>query len=227
VVLPLQEFGKEEALRMMGKAPGLLATGTAVWRLAVAVWRLCGVADPLAVVCNNPEVLLVDWLSPTRLANLLALQRLLPWEPSAAQVIERYGGYVAGKSAKRVAGRVLYLEQRGLLLQLVADKSTAKQEWRQSQQKLSAGREPASKPAFISVSNVATLDPAKFAGLVLDAEAWLSKDSELVGSSPSFEEFSKGLHQLPAWQRLWADAKAAGAELKQQLPPELQRAAVE
>jgi hypothetical protein len=225
-VLLLQEFGKEEALRMVGNAPQLLAIDLIVWRLAVAVWRLCGVSDPLAVVRNNPQVLLVDWLNPSRLANLLALQRLLPWEPSAAQVIERYGCYVAGPAAERLAGRLLYLEQLGLLQLLVADKRAARQEWLQSLQRLSAGKQAAGQPAFISVYDVARTSTAQFAGLVHDAEARLSEDSELVGSSPSFDEFSKGLKQLPAWQRLWADAEAAVAELKQQLPPELLRGGV-
>ncbi|KAI3427408.1 hypothetical protein D9Q98_010323 [Chlorella vulgaris] len=224
LVLLLQEFGKEEALRMVGNAPQLLAIDVIVWRQALAVWRLCGVSDPLAVVRNNPNSLCYNWLDPSRLANVLALQQLLPWQPSAAQVIERYGGYVAGKSASRVAGRLLYLEQLGLLQQLVADKTAAMREWRQSQQEASAGKKAAGEPVFISVGDIAASAPAQFACLVQDAEAWLSEDSELVGSSPSFDEFSKGLKQLPAWQRLWADAEAGVAELKQQLPPELLRA---
>jgi hypothetical protein len=222
--LLLQEFGKEVALRMVGNAPGLLAIDVIVWRLALAVWRLCGVADPLAVVCNNPGVLLVNWLNPSRLANLLALQRLLPWESSAAQVIMRYGSYVTSTAAETLVGRLLYLEQLGLLQQLVADKPAARQEWRQSQRQPSAGKEAADQPAFISVVDFARASTAQFAGLIQAAEARLSEDSKLVGSSPSFEEFSKGLKQLPAWQRLWAGAKASVAELKQQLPPELLRA---
>ncbi|KAI3427400.1 hypothetical protein D9Q98_010315 [Chlorella vulgaris] len=216
------EFGKEEALRMVGNAVQLLAIDVINWRQALAVWRLCGVSDPLAVACNNPELLGYDWLNPSRLANLLALQRLLPWKPSAAQVIERYGSYVQSASEKLV-GHLLYLEQLGLMQQLVADKRAARGEWRQSLQGLSAGRKAAGKPAFISVFDVATLAPAKFAGLVQAAEACFSEDSELVGSSPSFDEFSKGLKQLPAWQRLWSDAEAAVAELELQLPPELLR----
>jgi hypothetical protein len=66
LVLPLQEFDKEEALRMVGNAPGLLAMDVIVWRQALAVWRLCGVSDPLAVVRNNPQMLIVDWLNPSR-----------------------------------------------------------------------------------------------------------------------------------------------------------------
>ncbi|KAI3427378.1 hypothetical protein D9Q98_010294 [Chlorella vulgaris] len=219
------EFGKEEALRMVGLAPALPLIDVMVWRQTLAVWRLCGMADPLAVVRNNPHMLGCDWLSPSRLANLLALQRLLPWEPSAAQLIQRYGDYVAGKSANRVAGRLLYLAQLGLLQLLVADKRAARQEWR-LQRGLSGSTKAAGEPVFISVRDVARTTAAPFAGLVQDARSWLSEDSELVASSPSFEEFSKGLQQLPAWQRLWADAKAGVAELKQQLPPELLRGGV-
>jgi hypothetical protein len=222
-LLPLQEFGKEEAVRMVGNAPHLLVIDLIVWRQALAVWRLCGVSEPLAVVHNNPQLLAYDWLFPSRLAKLLALQRLLPWEPSAAQAIERHGSYVAGPAVEKLVGRLLYLEQLGLLQLLVADKRAARQEWRQSQQGLSAGKVATGEPAFISVYDVAIPAPAQFAGLVQDAKALLSEGSELVSSSPSFEEFSKGLHQLPGWQRLWADAEAAVAELKQQLPPELLR----
>ncbi|KAI3427399.1 hypothetical protein D9Q98_010314 [Chlorella vulgaris] len=218
------DFGKEEALRMVGNAPGLLAIDVIVWRLAMAVWRLCGVSDPLAVACNSPGLLLLDWLNPSRLANLLALQRLLPWELSVAQVIERYGSYVASTAAETLAGRLLYLEQLGLLQLLVADKRAARQEWRQSQQGLSAGKEAGGEPVYMVVRDVAIPAPAKFAGLVQAAEAWLSEDNEAVSTSPSFEEFSKGLKQLPAWQRLWADSEAGIAELNQQLPPELLRA---
>ncbi|KAI3427385.1 hypothetical protein D9Q98_010300 [Chlorella vulgaris] len=226
LMLPLQEFGEKEALRMVGLTAQLLTIDVIVWRQALAVWRLCGVSDPLAVVRNNPQLLGYDWLNPSRLANLLALQRLLPWEPSAAHVIQRYGSYVAGPAAELLVGRLLYLEQLGLLQQLVADKRAVKQEWLQSLQRLSAGKEAAGQPAFISVYDVARASTAQFASLVHDAEARLSEDSELVGSSPSFEEFSKGLKQLPAWQRLWADAEAGVAELKQQLPPELLRGGV-
>jgi hypothetical protein len=224
-MLSLQEFGQAEALRMVGNAPNLLAIDGIVWRLALAVWRLCGVADPLAVVRNNPQVLMVDWLNASRLANVLALQQLLPWDPSAAQIIEHHGSYLR-RSPKTLAGRLLYLEQLGLLQQLVADKRAAKREWRQTQQEPSAGKEAAAEPAFISVGDVAALAPAPFADLVQHAQAWLSGDSKLVSSSPSFEEFSEGLHQLPAWQRLWSDAMAGVAELEQQLPPELLRAGV-
>jgi hypothetical protein len=224
LLLPLQEFGKEEAVRMVGLAPALPLIDVTVWRQTLAVWRLCGVSEPLAVVRNNPQLLGYDWLNPSRLANLLALQRLLPWESSAAQVIERHGSYVTGPAVERLVGRLLYLEQLGLLQQLVADKQAARREWRQSLQGLSGSTKAAGEPAFISVSDVATLAPAKFAGLVQDAEAWLSEDNEAVSTSPSFDDFSKGLKQLPAWQRLWADAEAAVAELKQQLPPGLLRA---
>jgi hypothetical protein len=126
-MLPLQEFGKEEALRVVGMAPALLGIDVTVWQQALAVWRLCGVTDPLAVVRNNPQMLGCEWLSPSRLANMLALQRLLPWEPSTAQSIECYGSNVQ-HSPKTLVGRLLYLEQLGLLQQLVADTRAARQE---------------------------------------------------------------------------------------------------
>jgi hypothetical protein len=137
-------------------------------------------------------------------------------------VIERYGSYVVQSASEKLAGRLLYLAQLGLLQQLVADKRAARQEWR-LQRGLSGSTKAAGQPAFISVADIARASTGQFAGLVQDAEAWLSEDSELVSSSPSFKDFSKVLHGLPAWHCLRADAEAGVAELQQQLRPELLR----
>ncbi|KAL4853011.1 hypothetical protein ACK3TF_005943 [Chlorella vulgaris] len=219
------EFGKEEACRMVQVAIQVLAINTVVWRRALAVWQQCGVADPRAVACSNPNLLGYDWLHRSRLANLRALQQWLPWEPSAALVIERYAGYVTSKAADRVAGRLLYLEQLGLLPLLVADKPAAKREWR-LQQGLSSSKKAAGEPVFISVANVADLSSTRFDSLVDSALSQQQQDDDgLVSStstSPSFEAFRKGrLLQLPAWKQLLVQAEADVAELERKLPPEL------
>ena len=102
----LQEFGWEQALHAVDMAPDLLAVNTGVWRRALAVMRLCGVADPAALALNNARVLCLDWLAPGRLANRLALQRCLGLLP--AGVFERHAGYVVRYAAERLEGRLLY-----------------------------------------------------------------------------------------------------------------------
>ena len=125
----LQEFGQEQVLRAVDKAPGLLSINTVVWQRALAVMRQCGVADPIAVALNSVQMLCQDFLAPARLANRLALQRCLGL--SAAGVYEQFGSYVANSAAEKLAGCLLYLEQRGLLHLLVADKQAAKAAWRE------------------------------------------------------------------------------------------------
>ena len=213
---------------MVDAAPQLLAINTVVWRRALAVWQQCGVADPRAMAHSNPILLGYDWLHRSRLANLRALQQWLPWEPSAAQVIERYGHHLATTAAGTLAGRLLYLEQLGLLPLVVADKRAAKREWR-LQQGLSGSKKAAGKPVFISVANVVDVSSARFDGLVESAlsqqQQQQQHDDGLVCSSsscPSFEAFRRGrLLQLPAWKQLLAQAEADVVELEKKLPPEL------
>ncbi|KAI3427325.1 hypothetical protein D9Q98_010242 [Chlorella vulgaris] len=223
-------FGKYEVCRMVHVAIRVLAINTVVWRRALAVWQQCGVADPLVLACSSPKLLGYDWLHPSRLTNLRALQRWLPWELSAAQAIECYGGYVASYAADRVAGRLLYLEQLGLLPLLVADKPAAKREWR-LQQGLSGSKKAAGEPVFISVGDVADISSARFHSLVDSALSQQQQDDDgLVSSSSSclsFEAFRKGrLLQLPAWKQLLVQAEADVAELERKLPPELVQKAV-
>ncbi|KAI3427302.1 hypothetical protein D9Q98_010221 [Chlorella vulgaris] len=228
----VKAFGKEEACRMVDVAPQLLAINTVVWQRALAAWQQCGVADPRAVAHSNPILLGYDWLNPSRLANLRALHQWLPWEVSAAQAIGCYGVYVAGYAADRVAARLLYLEQLGLLPLLVANKPAAKREWR-LQQGLSGSKKAAGEPVFISVGNVATLTAAQFDSLVDSALSQQEQDDDVLGSSSSnsshsFEAFRKGrLLQLPAWKQLLAQAEADVVELERKLPPELRRVPAE
>jgi hypothetical protein len=217
---------------MVDVAPQLLAINTVVWRRALAVWQQCGVADPRAVACSNPNLLGYDWLHRSRLANLRALQQWLPWEPSAAQVIERYGHHLATTAAGTLVGRLLYLEQLGLLPLVVADKRAAKREWR-LQQGLSGSKKAAGEPLFISVRDVAAITAAQIDSLVASAlsQQQQQDDDDLVSSSsnsPSFEAFRKGrLLQLPAWKQLLAQAEANVVELEGKLPPELRRVPAE
>jgi hypothetical protein len=183
------------------------------------------------VLRSNPFLLSYDWLHRSRLANLRALHQWLPWEVSAAQAIGCYGGYVAGYAADRVAGRLLYLEQLGLLPLLAANKPAAKREWR-LQQGLSGIKKAAGEPVFISVSDVAILTAARFDSLVDSALSQQRQHDEglvsSTSSSPSFEAFRKGsLLQLPAWEQLLAQAEADVVELERKLPPELRRVPAE
>jgi hypothetical protein len=136
-------------------------------------------------------------------------------------------------SPTTLVGRLLYLEQLGLLPLLVANKPAAKREWR-LQQGLSGSKKAAGEPAFISVFDVAGLT-ARFDSLVdsaLSQQQQEQDDDGLVSSSsspsPSFEAFRKGrLLQLPAWKQLLAQAGADLVELERKLPPELRRVAAE
>ncbi|KAI3427333.1 hypothetical protein D9Q98_010250 [Chlorella vulgaris] len=162
--------------------------------------------------------------------QLLAINTVqwLPWEVSAAQAIKCYGSYVVNAAVDKMVGRLLYLEQLGLLPLLVADKPAAKREWR-LQQGLPGSKKAAGKPVFISVGNVVDLSSAKFDSLVNSALSQQQQqqqyDDGLVCSSsscPSFEAFRRGrLLQLPAWKQLLAQAEADVAELERKLPPEL------
>jgi hypothetical protein len=209
-----QEFGREEVLRMVSAAPHLLTVHTAVLRRALAVWGLCGVADPRAVAVKRAQTLHQDWLRLSIQANLLALQRYLPWQPSAAEVIEQFASYVGKCSTERLAGRLLLLEQAGLLPLLVADKRVARQEER-LQRGLPVNKKAAGKPLFISVSDVAILSDAAF-----------EQQLEQLGMhSSSWMAFRVSLEQLPAWQQLTAAAVSEAARLQELLPLEPQVAA--
>jgi hypothetical protein len=206
----VQEFGRVEVLRMVSASPYLLTVRTAVWRRALAVWDVCGVADPRAVAVNCAEVLTHDWLRPSVQANLLALRHCLPWQPSAAKVIERFASYVSGLTTERLAGRLLFLKQVGLLPLLVVDKRVARQEWRQ-QGGLPVRKKAAGEPLFISLRDAGTLSDAAF-----------ERQLEQLGvHCGSWAAFRGSLEQLPAWQQLTAAAAAEAARLQRLLPLEL------
>ena len=128
----MQEFGKEQLLLAPPSClPRVLTVDTTVWQRALAVWRLLGVADPPAVALGNLKLPAVHWLAPGTLAKLAALQRLPPWQPSAADVVSQCGGYAAIYSTSRLIGRLLFLQQEGTLHLLVADNAAARQHWLQ------------------------------------------------------------------------------------------------
>jgi len=122
----LQKFNREAARNLVSREPHLLGVSTSVWRTALEVAQVIGVATPAGLMHRNPQVFSRSWLSPVRLANRLALERCLGWTPAA--VYKRYAGYVATMGSGRLAGRLLFLEQQGLLPLLVADKQQAKEQ---------------------------------------------------------------------------------------------------
>lgn len=167
------------------------------------------------------------WLNPSLLANLLALQQCMPGHLSAAQAIDSWASCVTGRSAQRLVGRLLFLEQLGLLLRLVPNKRLLLEEWRR-QQGLPPNRRAAGEPAFISVTDVSRATAADFADVV--AAAATQQHSEPVSSSSiatGVAAFQAGLLQLPAYQRLWAEAETMVQELRRQLPPLLLEAGKE
>jgi hypothetical protein len=163
------------------------------------------------VAVNCAEVLKHDWQRLSIQANLLALQHYLPWQPSAAEVIERFASYVSRSTAEQLAGRLLFLEQAGLLPLLVADKRVARHEWRQ-QGGLPVNKKAAGEPLFLSVGDVAALSDAAF-----------EQQLEQLGvDSGRWAAFRGSLEQLPAWQQLAAAAAAEATRLQRLLPVALQ-----
>ena len=150
--LAAQAFTRQR-LQGLGLGPlaYLLNASTATWQLALAVWRALGVADPVALALINARVLALDWLAPGRMANLLALQRALGLSSAGAVVQQGLASYVAGPSCQRVAGRLLFLEQAGLLHLLVA--------------RGQRGRPPKDALPRISLCDVVNLSAAAFCAL--------------------------------------------------------------
>ena len=153
-----QVFGRERLLSLNPRTlAGLLAANTATWPLALEVWRLYEVADPVALALKNGQVLTYNWLHEGRLVNLLALQHCM--RLSAAGVVERFATYVTKTALERLAGRLLLLEQQGLLPRLVPDKQAAMRQWRRERQ-LPGTKPAAGKPPLIGLRDVASLPDA-------------------------------------------------------------------
>ena len=228
----LQEFGREALLQA---APwpraAVLGVDTAVWQRTMAVWRLLGVADPAAVASKNLKALGVNWQDPARLAALTALQRLLPWQPSAADAVQQCAGYLATIGTERLIGRLLFLQHEGALPLLVANKQAARRQWRE-ERGLPARQAAAGKPQFVSLRDAAVLNDAKFGALpALSGSQQKQHGSGLASSSSSvsdrYEAFMAQLPQLPAYQQLLAAGAAESERLAAALPPELVAAAAE
>ncbi|KAL4426262.1 hypothetical protein ABPG77_009877 [Micractinium sp. CCAP 211/92] len=126
-------FGQQKTLDMVGREPALLGIDSSVWQSALVVMQRCGLTEEraLEVASNNPSALQNNWLAAGLLANRLALQRCL--QLTAGQVYERHAGYIAGHSAYRLFGRLLFLQQHGLQHLLVAEKKELLQQWRRRQ----------------------------------------------------------------------------------------------
>ncbi|KAL4436525.1 hypothetical protein ABPG75_003664 [Micractinium tetrahymenae] len=201
---------------MVGIAPSLLAIDTSVWQTALAVMQLCGLtqAEALKVGRNNAKVLINDWLATDRLVNQLALQRCLPGGLSAAQVYERHAGYVASHSAEWLAGRLLFLQQHGLLHLLVPQKKELLQEWRQ-ENGFRADMRPPGEPPLISLRDVGKLTGARFASLPA---------VQAAGGLSALRAFQRGLKSSSAWLELQAAAAEEQARLLPLLPEDLRQA---
>ncbi|PRW05902.1 16S rRNA methyltransferase G [Chlorella sorokiniana] len=223
------EFAREQLLQV---APNCLshalAVGTAVWQRALAVWRLLGVADPAAVAHKNFLLISYSWLAPGVQAKLAAMQRLLPWGPTAAAAVQQHGSYVVGPAPKRLIGRLLFLQQEGLLLLLVADKAAAQRQWRK-QHSLPAGRRAEGEPQLISLRDTAILSDTKFGAMLESVAAGQSEQPAGSGGSTAerYHTFMAQLLQLPAYQRLLAEGAAEAQRLAALLPPELLAEAAE
>ncbi len=205
-------FGQQATLELVSVAPNLLGVDSSVWQTALAVMQLSGLTEEQAiqVARNDAKVLYRNWLAVGPLANRLAVQRCM--QLTAGQVYMRHAGYVARCSAKRLVGRLLFLQQRGLQHLLEAEKRKLLQQWR-SQHGFWTARRAAGEPPLISLRDVTRSD-ALFASLPA---------VQAAGGLPTLQAFIAELESNPAWQDLQAAAAAEGAQLGAQLPPRLQR----
>ena len=180
---------------------------------------------------NNLAMLYRNWLAPGRLAALTALQRLLPWRPSAADALQQCSGYVATYAPKRLIGRLLFLQQEGALPLLVADKPAAQWQWRE-EHGLLAGAAAEGEPQFVSLRDAAVLNDAEFCALpALGGSQQDGHGGRLAsssgGASERYEAFMAQLPQLPAYQQLLAAGATESERLAAALPPGLVAAAAE
>lgn len=176
---------------MIGEAP-------AVWQAALAVWDIIGVPDPEALALHNSHLVTVSWLNPDRLSIVLALQRKLPGQLSAAEVIDTCPAYCT-YSTQRIIGRLLFLEQQGLLDRFV---------------RIKAG-EPDSRQ-LISLPDVATNKDRDFAALVARLRSCPSQQVQA-----EFEQFNSTLVELPEYKAYLAKGEAWARAIARQLPPGL------
>ncbi|PRW05904.1 Cell division control 6 [Chlorella sorokiniana] len=103
------EFGRPRLCGAQSSVlPALLSVDTAVWQMALAVWEALGVPDPKGLAIRCPYATTCNWLSVDRMANSLALQRLLPEQPTLVEVVEYACARVAATSTERLIGRLLH-----------------------------------------------------------------------------------------------------------------------
>lgn len=183
-----------------------------------AALRLCGVQAPAQVLSRFAGRLGFDALDPRALANRLAVERCLGL--SAAEAYTQCGTYLRPLSraypAARLAGRLLLLEQRGLLPLLVLDKRAARQQWLQ-ESGLSADALPQpGEPAFIGLNEVANKsDDAFFALPAVRAAGSDSTGGADAGAQP------EGSPLQQAWSACLAAGREEAVRLHQELPAAL------
>lgn len=188
--------------------PGLLFIATATWRLDLAVWEYIGVREPKQLAINNYRTVVVNWLNPDRLAIVLALQHKLPGQLSTAEVIERFAAAgIIHYSAKRIIGRLLYLQHKGLTLHhSKAGKPNSEQR--------------------ITPDNLARSTHATFLGLVAAAREpspnWKPAPAAFKEESEQFEHFVATITpQLPEYKEIIKRSQAWACEIAAHLDPAL------
>ena len=199
----------------LGPLSVLPKASTATWQLALAVWRALGVADQVALqlALDNTRPLTRDWLAPGQLANLLALQRALGLSSPGAVVEQGLAGYVASYGPERLAGRLLFLEQAGLLPLLVA----SKEQWR-TERGLPPGKRSPGEPPLISVGDVTRPD-GKFCAVAGVSAAEHAAFTANLPSHPPYQQLlaeaavlRERLLRDPEVARLTAERAGAAAE---------------
>ena len=137
--------------------------------------------------------------------------------------MQQFAGYVAGPSPERLIGRLLFLEQEGLLLLLVADKAAARQQWRR-QHGLPANRRAAGELQLISLRDTAVESDAKFGVMLAAVEGAQPEQPGGGGGSgiaDRYHMFMAQLPQLPAYRSLLPEGAAESWRLAALLPHKL------
>ncbi len=116
--LLLQGFGQAAAAAILLHSPQALNCDPTVWRRNLCYMAACGVADPKAVLRQQPQLLYIDHAASGFLQRRLLLQRC--FQLTAVQLYEDQGGYLFVAEAPTLAQRLQFVEHRGQAHRLVA-----------------------------------------------------------------------------------------------------------